>query len=289
MFAGMAGGATEALCLQPLDVAKTRLQLDSTGKYRGLFHTVRTIASEEGFRALYKGLTVFQVHLVTKYALRFGSFQYFKSLMGVSSSKGGDRLRNLGAGLMAGVTEAILIVTPFERVKTVLQQQIGMKKQALRYKGPVHAAMTIVREEGIGSLWNGAMPTIIRQASNQAALFASFPIILSLFSDRVEGDGKHQAIWKPFLTGLIAATIGPLLNCPMDVVKTRMMAAAEGERRYKGWVHATRTIAAEEGIGALWKGIIPRLARLAPGQAITWTVVTMVQTMFERRQMGEKF
>ena len=33
--AGSAGGVVEALCLQPIDVIKTRLQLDNVGKYNG--------------------------------------------------------------------------------------------------------------------------------------------------------------------------------------------------------------------------------------------------------------
>lgn len=73
------------------------------------------------------------------------------------------------------------------------------------------------------------------------------------------------------------------------MIKTRLMAqeTIKGkEPKYRGWVHAMRVIAAEEGVLALWKGLIPRLARLAPGQAITWTVVTKVQTMFERQEMA---
>jgi len=34
LVAGMAGGLAEAVTLQPLDVTKTRLQLDKTGKYK---------------------------------------------------------------------------------------------------------------------------------------------------------------------------------------------------------------------------------------------------------------
>jgi hypothetical protein len=33
--AGSMGGVVEAACLQPIDVIKTRLQLDSVGKYKG--------------------------------------------------------------------------------------------------------------------------------------------------------------------------------------------------------------------------------------------------------------
>ncbi len=42
--------------------------------------------------------------------------------------------RRMAAGFAAGVTEALMIVTPFEVVKIRLQQQQGMNKAALLYK-----------------------------------------------------------------------------------------------------------------------------------------------------------
>jgi solute carrier family 25 citrate transporter 1 len=40
----------------------------------------------------------------------------------------------MAAGFAAGVTEALMIVTPFEVVKIRLQQQQGSNKAALLYK-----------------------------------------------------------------------------------------------------------------------------------------------------------
>lgn len=74
----------------------------------------------------------------------------------------------------------------------------------------------------------------------------------------------------------------------MDVLKTRFMAQVivPGQTpKYTSVLQAIRVIAKEEGVLALWKGLIPRLARLAPGQAITWTVVTRIQHLFETRDM----
>ena len=109
MLAGMAGGLAEAFALQPLDVCKTRLQLDAAirpapiasvarragdghpvysvtqlsrlaatsrpsattaKRYTGLWHCGQSIVRDEGARALYKGLTPFCTHLVLKYAFR---------------------------------------------------------------------------------------------------------------------------------------------------------------------------------------------------------------------------
>merc|ERR1719205_471745 len=44
LVSGMAGGVAEACSLQPLDVAKTRLQLDKKGQYKGMFDCLKTIA-----------------------------------------------------------------------------------------------------------------------------------------------------------------------------------------------------------------------------------------------------
>ena len=60
---------------------------------------------------------------------------------------------------------------------------------------------------------------------------------------------------------------------PFDVVKTRLMAqekalhAGGGQMKYKGLFHALMVIPKEEGIRALWKGLLPRLMRIPPGNA----------------------
>lgn len=56
-FSGSVGGVAEAVCLQPMDVIKTRLQLDRTGKYTGIVQTgkvsgsLRSMSGWGGMRA----------------------------------------------------------------------------------------------------------------------------------------------------------------------------------------------------------------------------------------------
>ncbi|XP_010553112.1 PREDICTED: mitochondrial succinate-fumarate transporter 1 [Tarenaya hassleriana] len=287
-ISGSLGGIVEASCLQPIDVIKTRLQLDRGGAYKGIVHCGSTVARTEGVRALWKGLTPFATHLTLKYALRMGSNAVFQSAFKDSET---GKLSNRGrllSGFGAGVLEALAIVTPFEVVKIRLQQQKGLSLGLLKYKGPIHCARTIVREEGVLGLWAGAAPTVMRNGTNQAAMFTAKNAFDVLLWHKHEGDGKVLQPWQSMISGFLAGTAGPICTGPFDVVKTRLMAQSrdgEGGLKYRGMVHAIRTIYAEEGVLALWKGLLPRLMRIPPGQAIMWAVADQIIGLYENRYL----
>ena len=74
------------------------------------------------------------------------------------------------AGLGAGVTEAVLVVTPMEVVKIRLQAQqhsLADPLETPRYRNAGHAVYTSVREEGVRTLYRGVSLTALRQATNQ--------------------------------------------------------------------------------------------------------------------------
>ncbi|GLT66173.1 hypothetical protein SLA2020_385570 [Shorea laevis] len=283
---GSLGGIVEASCLQPIDVIKTRLQLDRTGNYKGIVHCGSTVARTEGVRALWKGLTPFATHLTLKYALRMGSNAVFQAAFKDANGQLSNRGRLL-SGFGAGVLEALVIVTPFEVVKIRLQQQKGLSPDLLKYKGPIHCARMITREEGLLGLWAGAAPTVMRNGTNQAAMFTAKNAFDVLLWKKHEGDGKVLQPWQSMISGFLAGTAGPVCTGPFDVVKTRLMAQSRhgGELKYKGMVHAIRTIYAEEGLLALWKGLLPRLMRIPPGQAIMWAVADQVIGLYERKYL----
>ena len=123
----------EAFCLAPIDVIKTRLQLDGTKQYKSILHCGTSVAEKEGVKALWKGVVPFATHLTFKYALRMGSNSFYQSLLRDDEGKL-SQPRRLAAGALAGVTEAVCIVTPFEVVKIRLQQQKGMDKASMKYR-----------------------------------------------------------------------------------------------------------------------------------------------------------
>ena len=151
-------------------------------------------------------------------------------------------------------------------------------------QGPVHCAASIVRQEGILALWNGAFPTVLRNGTNQMCLFWAKNNLDQIYWNKHEGDGKKLTTLQSMASGFSAACLGPVATGPFDVVKTRLMAQEKaGVEKYRGFIHALVTIPREEGIFAMWKGLMPRLLRIPPGQAIVWAVSDYITQIMEAR------
>jgi len=80
------------------------------------------------------------------------------------------------AGVATGVTESVMVVTPSEVCKIRLQAQKGLAGGEARCNGAIQMASKIVAEEGIGALYKGVVPTILRQSCNQAVNFTFYGI-----------------------------------------------------------------------------------------------------------------
>ena len=80
----------------------------------GPIGTARRIIEREGFFALYKGLTAVYTGIIPKMAIRFVSFEQYRE-WGVAWNDGKPTTTiTFTAGLLSGLTEAILVVTPAE-------------------------------------------------------------------------------------------------------------------------------------------------------------------------------
>jgi hypothetical protein len=83
----------------------------------GPIGTAKRIVQREGFFALYKGLTAVYMGIIPKMAIRFVSFEQYKDLLNEYTPLGRSTAAIFTAGLMSGLTEAVLVVTPAEVCK----------------------------------------------------------------------------------------------------------------------------------------------------------------------------
>mmetsp|Transcript_28256 Transcript_28256/g.40460 ORF Transcript_28256/g.40460 Transcript_28256/m.40460 type:complete len:393 (+) Transcript_28256:286-1464(+) len=241
----------------------------------GPIGTARRIVEREGFLALYKGLSAVYTGIIPKMAIRFLSFEYYRDQLYAWNAFPNSTATFI-AGLASGITEAVLVVTPAEVCKIRMQSQfhsmMDPRQMARRkYTNVLQTAMLLVKEEGFGALYKGVIPTMLRQGCNQAANFTTYEYAKRAWQDRLN---VHElAPWQHLILGGLSGGVGPCINNPLDVVKTRMQkqVIVEGQPpKYDGLIKSCGVIAKEEGVGALWKGLTPRLLRIMPGQAITF-------------------
>ena len=229
-------------------------------------------------------------------ALRFVAFEKYKEFLPqVYSAIGNNDLAinstfiTFNAGLLAGITEAVFVVTPADVCKIRMQAQyhsmMDPEQMKQRKYGNVYQTMIVImKEEGIRALWSGVVPTMLRQGCNQAVSFTTYQQSKKKWQ---EFSGvKELASWQHLLLGALSGGMGPTVNNPLDVVKTRMQRQilVPGQTpQYNGILSSCRRIIEEEGIVALWKGLTPRLMRIMPGQAITFTTYEFVSKKLSQR------
>lgn len=272
--AGAMAGGVEASFTWPTEFAKTHLQLQKKGetpKYTGIIDVWRQTVKRQGVRGLYRGLSPVLIMSFPKASVRFGSFTIYSRYLRDEDGKMSVGA-NLMGGLAAGVSEALLVVTPQETLKVRL---IDINK------GLVAGTAHILRTEGIRGLYQGLPATIGKQASNQAIRFVTF----SEYKRRVlEYTGADNlSPFQSLLGGMTAGCCSVLGNNPVDTVKTRMQGISA--QQYTGTIDCIQKTLRNEGPAAFYKGAIARMGRVVPGQGMLFMSYEYI-TQFAEKIMG---
>lgn len=127
---------------------------------------------------------------------------------------------------MATGAIGISVANPTDVVKIRLQAQGRLPREQRPYKGSMDCYSKIVSEKGIGGLWIGVIPNIMRNSIINAAELASYDQFKQVATQTL---GMNPAatsthIFCAFGAGFCAVVCGS----PVDVLKTRMMNATPG-------------------------------------------------------------
>jgi len=293
LIAGGGAGMMEALVCHPLDTVKVRMQLSRRGRQpgmakRGFIKTGVEIVKKETPLGLYKGLGAVLTGIVPKMAIRFTSFEWYKQSLANQETGVLSGQALFLAGLAAGVTEAVAVVTPMEVIKIRLQAQYHSMADPLdvpKYRNAAHALYTVVKEEGFGALYRGVSLTALRQGSNQAVNFTAYTYFKEwLLQWQPEFKDGNLPSYQTTLIGLVSGAMGPLSNAPIDTIKTRLQKtpAEPGTTALQRISRIAGDMFKQEGVHAFYKGITPRVMRVAPGQAVTFTVYEYLKDKLEK-------
>lgn len=264
LVAGGGAGLMEIACMYPTDVAKTRQQLMG-GKTVSMLKILGDIVKAEGAANLYRGVWSPVFAEAPKRAIKFSLNETYKVKLRKEDGSL-PALRAAVAGSMAGMTECS-VNTPFEVVKVQMQA----KENLGRYKGVVHCATSLVRTEGPLALYKGLESQLWRNAVWNGVYFGMIGWIKTSLFPAPKDAPKSTKIGYDFVAGVMGGTLATIANTPFDVVKSRMqnqLKVTGQAPKYQYTVPSLVSVASEEGIAAVYKGIGPRLVRLGPGGGI---------------------
>lgn len=272
MLAGALAGCVECVAVWPMEMIKTALQLQAgSGKpqpYKGVVDGLVYTYKTTGFTSLYRGLDSALVGAIPKAGIRFGSNSWFKGQLKDEKGKL-DGKRQFLAGVGAGVIEAVVAVTPMETIKTKLIETNSTMVQGIRL---------IVKESGVAGLYQGLAPTIAKQASNQGLRFWFF----GLYKDTLTDNGKKPlAVWQSLIGGMGAGCFSVLGNNPFDVIKTQMQ--GRNASKYSSSFDCAAKIMKADGFAGFYRGCIPRMGRVVPGQGVIFMSFETIQDVVEKR------
>uniref|UniRef100_UPI0037E92DC7 solute carrier family 25 member 35 isoform X2 n=1 Tax=Semicossyphus pulcher TaxID=241346 RepID=UPI0037E92DC7 len=228
----LSGAAACGACLftNPLEVVKTRMQLQGELKsrgsyqvyYRNVFHAFYTIGKVDGLAGLQKGLAPGLVYQFCMNGVRLGSYAIIESSGYIHTNGRVNAVKTTIAGAVAGVVGAVM-GSPVYLVKTHLQSQatssIAVGHQ-YKHQGMIHALAAIYREHGIMGLWRGSSAAVPRVSVGSAAQLSTFSSSKELVIDL---QLFPKGSWLVALSaGMISSVVVVLAMTPFDVVSTRL-------------------------------------------------------------------
>merc|ERR1712232_862748 len=247
---------------------KTQLQLQSKSnpEYTGILDCAKKTVQKNGPMGLYRGALPLIIGSSGKQAARWSGYTYVANQL--KDEKGIISIPSrMFAGACGGTCEAVFAVTPIETLKTRVTDD--MRRGTGNYTGSLDAMLKILKSEGPMGLYMGLLPTIAKQATNQAV---RFPVQFYCLQLMTGGDKNQQTnVFYNGSAGAVAGAVSVLATMPQDTVKTRMQ-GEETKKLYKGTVDCAMQILKKDGIAFFYAGTWPRMIRVSLDVAITFAV-----------------
>lgn len=197
LAAAACAGIVTSTATNPIWLVKTRLQLDKSSvsgvrQYKNSWDCIKQVLSKEGIPGMYRGLTASYLG-VAESSIQWVLYERMKSLIRKREERRHlsgapvttlDNIFNWGATSgAAGAAKfmASLITYPHEVVRTRLRQA-PMQNGKPKYTGLISCFKTIIKEEGLVSMYSGLTPHLLRTVPNSVIMFGTWELIIRLCS-----------------------------------------------------------------------------------------------------------
>lgn len=224
------GAAAGGICcsithgaLTPVDVVKTRVQLDPVKYNRGLIGGFQQVVAEEGVMALTTGLGATVLGYFIQGWFKFGGVEVFKIKTAeyLGEQKAWDNKTSIYIGAAAGAEFiADLFLCPLEAVR------IRAVSDPTWANGLADGFVKMATTEGLGGFYAGLVPILFKQIPYTCAKFVvqgntADAIYASMGKSPKEVE-KSTGVGISLLSGVVAGVASAIISHPADTLLSKV-------------------------------------------------------------------
>ncbi|KAI3846154.1 hypothetical protein MKX01_002927 [Papaver californicum] len=270
---GGASGMLATCVIQPVDMVKVRIQLGQGSAVSVTKNMIR----EEGFGALYKGLSAGLLRQATYTTARLGTFRILTNkAIAANDGKPLPLYQKALCGLTAGAIGAS-VGSPADLALIRMQADATLPlAQRRNYTNAFQALYRISADEGVLALWKGAGPTVVRAMALNMGMLASYDQSVEFCKDSLGFGELSTVVGASAVSGFFAAAC----SLPFDYVKTqiqKMQPDANGKLPYTGSLDCAMKTLKSGGPFKFYTGFPVYCIRIAPHVMMTWIFLNQIQ------------
>ncbi|KAI6646607.1 Peroxisomal membrane protein PMP34-like [Oopsacas minuta] len=278
-FSGATGSVVAMTIFYPLEIIRTRLQVDDRKDLIHLATLAAEIIRDEGWSCFYEGIRPL---LISLYCSNFIYFYTYTGLKLLVSRKGLSHSAPIDL-LLAAISGSVnvIITTPLwvatTRIKLqnarIRTEEGAVQTHMERYSGLTDGIVKIAREEGLYQLWSSVFSSLIL-VSNPAIQY----MVYEMAKRRLKQTNSSLSV---FLMGAFAKLISTILTYPIQVGQARQRASS----RRVGLIVCLIELVQSRGVLGLYRGLETKLLQTVLTSAFMFVVYEKILLLLMKRKL----